>query len=62
MTGPDLDRSAYEPTSIKDQDRLPDELKLAEAYIPYQKWGRQYSYSEALMKGTLWPALYRPYP
>ena len=34
---------------------------LAIAIIPYQKYGEKYSLGEALKRGTLFPALYRPY-
>jgi len=38
------------------------DMVLARAYIPYQNYGPTYSPREALEKGTLFPALYRPYP
>lgn len=37
------------------------ELELAQAYIPYQRYGPTYTPAEALEKGTLFPDLYRPY-
>lgn len=37
------------------------DLRLSTAYIPPQQYGRQFSFDEALDKGTLWPELYRPY-
>jgi hypothetical protein len=36
--------------------------KLARAYVPIQQYGRIFSPEEALMKGTLFPDLWRPYP
>jgi hypothetical protein len=36
--------------------------RLAEAYVLRQEFGKRYSFEEALYRGTLWPALYRPYP
>ncbi|MFZ5596459.1 MAG: spore coat associated protein CotJA [Bacillota bacterium] len=36
--------------------------ELATAYIPYQIYGPIYNPREALERGTLFPALYRPYP
>ena len=36
-------------------------LKLAEAYIPFQTYTQSYNLSEALQKGTLFPELYKPY-
>lgn len=35
--------------------------ELAVAYVPYQIYGETYRVVEALYKGTLFPALYRPY-
>jgi|GEM_PF-3243870 len=35
--------------------------KLAEAYVPMQKPGRIYPPEKALIKGTVFPELYRPY-
>ena len=37
-------------------------VKLAQAYVPWQRYGAIYSPQEALEKGTLFPDLYRPYP
>lgn len=36
--------------------------QLAQAYVPWQRYGVTYSPQEALEKGTLFPELYRPYP
>ena len=38
-----------------------DNVKLAHAYIPFQRYSSKYSLNEALNKGTLYPALYMPY-
>lgn len=35
---------------------------LAQAYVLWQRYGKVYSPSEALEKGTLFPELYSPYP
>jgi len=35
--------------------------RLAEAYIPIQSYGKIYDPRTALMHGTLFPELYRPY-
>ncbi|GAW93104.1 spore coat associated protein CotJA [Calderihabitans maritimus] len=40
---------------------LPPGIKLAEAYVPWQKYTKTFSPGEALQKGTLFPELYRPY-
>ncbi|MDF2520592.1 MAG: hypothetical protein K0R84_1220 [Clostridia bacterium] len=40
---------------------MPKEPKLAEAYVPYQVMYKIYEPMKALMKGTLFPELYRPY-
>ncbi|MEW6275242.1 MAG: spore coat associated protein CotJA [Bacillota bacterium] len=37
-------------------------VKLAQAYVPWQRYGVTFSPQEALEKGTLFPELYRPYP
>lgn len=51
------------PTKAPDYGNgaMPD-MQLATAYIPYQMYGTTYSPAEALARGTLFPALYRPYP
>lgn len=36
-------------------------MRLAQAYIPYQIMTRTFPPMEALQKGTLFPELYRPY-
>ncbi|WP_083189685.1 spore coat associated protein CotJA [Orenia metallireducens] len=48
---PNMEREHY-PT--------PD-FELAEAYIPFQNYGRRYNLREALRKGTIFVDLYRPY-
>ena len=37
------------------------EFKLAEAYVPYQVLQKVYEPMKGLMKGTIFPELYRPY-
>ena len=37
------------------------EFKLAEAYVPYQVMQKVYEPMTGLMKGTIFPELYRPY-
>ncbi|MBE3589186.1 MAG: spore coat associated protein CotJA [Thermoanaerobacteraceae bacterium] len=37
-------------------------VRLAQAYVPLQRYGKTYSPAEALEKGTIFPELYRPYP
>ncbi|MGE5632102.1 MAG: spore coat associated protein CotJA [Caulobacteraceae bacterium] len=37
------------------------EFKLAEAYVPYQVFCKVYEPMKGLMKGTIFPELYRPY-
>ncbi|MBZ4688166.1 MAG: hypothetical protein PWQ96_476 [Clostridia bacterium] len=36
-------------------------IDLAEAFVLWQRFGRLYPPEEALMKGTLFPGLWRPY-
>ena len=38
-----------------------DKMPLAQAYVPMQQWGEIYSGEEGTRKGTIFPALYRPY-
>ncbi|NPV54290.1 MAG: spore coat associated protein CotJA [Firmicutes bacterium] len=35
--------------------------ELARAYVPVQIYGERFSPAEALMRGTVFPELYRPY-
>jgi hypothetical protein len=37
-------------------------VRLAQAYVIWQKYGPTFSPAEALEKGTLFPDLYSPYP
>ncbi len=46
----------YEVMPMEDQC-----FELATAYVPYQQLDKLYPLCEALMKGTLFPELYRPY-
>ncbi|MCK4257628.1 MAG: spore coat associated protein CotJA [Halanaerobiales bacterium] len=41
---------------------MENEFELARAYVRVQKYDKQYSPEDALMKGTIFPELYRPYP
>lgn len=38
-----------------------DDLPIAMAYVPWQKWNAAYSAEEALEKGTVFPELYLPF-
>lgn len=40
---------------------MPEEFELATAYVPYQVMFKIYEPMKALMKGTIYPELYRPY-
>jgi hypothetical protein len=40
---------------------MPTEFELATAYVPYQVLCKIYEPMKALMKGTIFPELYRPY-
>ncbi|MBA1335668.1 MAG: hypothetical protein HPY66_1294 [Firmicutes bacterium] len=46
---------------ITKKDEMYGRFELATAYVPYQQWGELYPPGEALAKGTIFPALYRPY-
>ena len=37
------------------------EFKLARAYVPYQVFQKVYEPAKGLMRGTIFPELYRPY-
>ncbi len=36
-------------------------IQLARAYVPFQRFTKNYSPQEALKKGTLYPELWMPY-
>ncbi|MDF2839565.1 MAG: hypothetical protein K0Q99_336 [Clostridia bacterium] len=40
---------------------MPKEFELATAYVPYQVMQKIFEPKKALMKGTIFPELYRPY-
>lgn len=40
---------------------MPKDPQLAQAYVPYQVMCKIYEPMKALMKGTIFPELYRPY-
>ena len=41
--------------------RLPDDMPLAMAYVPFQQWGEVFDNGEALDNGTLFPDLVFPF-
>lgn len=47
--------------SVKFSEVRLDDLPLAMAYVPMQKFGEIYSESEALTRGTLFPELDKPF-
>ncbi len=55
----------YKPEMlVKEMYKIPvmgPEFKLAEAYVPYQVFCKVYEPMKGLMKGTIFPELYRPY-
>ncbi|MBR4282459.1 MAG: spore coat associated protein CotJA [Clostridia bacterium] len=51
----------FEVSPINLTSELPKELSFAIAYVPYQVNPSKYSSEEALEKGTLFPALYKPF-
>jgi hypothetical protein len=38
------------------------DMRLAEDYIPIQMYGETFDLRTALINGTIFPELYRPYP
>lgn len=42
-------------------DVKPVTLRLAEAYVPFQVYMNRWEPMKALMMGTIFPELYRPY-
>ncbi|WP_296971963.1 spore coat associated protein CotJA [Tepidanaerobacter sp. EBM-38] len=50
------------PEDIGKEKGLFAAYKLAEAYIPIQIYGETFDPKAALIHGTLFPELYRPYP
>ncbi len=57
--------AGYEPGKPERPDRYHmtpiDNLVLAQAYIPIQRYGKTFPPEEALKQGTLFPELVRPY-
>lgn len=41
--------------------RLPENMPLAMAYVPYQSWEETYAENTALAKGTIFPSLDLPF-
>ncbi len=41
--------------------RLPENMPLAMAYVPYQSWDETYAENTALAKGTIFPSLDLPF-
>ncbi len=41
---------------------IPENVKLAHAYVPYQCYDKAFCPAEALSKGTLFPELWGVYP
>lgn len=46
---------------IKANVSYPQGLRLARAYVPVQVFIRKFEPFEGLMRGTIFPELYRPY-
>jgi len=61
ISAPALDNQTGYQSDSEYQFEL-EKLRLARAYIPWQKYGPTYSPREALERGTLFPDLYSPYP
>ncbi|MBR1384475.1 MAG: spore coat associated protein CotJA [Ruminococcus sp.] len=40
---------------------LPEELPYAMAYVPFQQWQKPYDSDAALQRGTIFPALDKPF-
>ena len=51
----------YEVNPVNIITELPKELSFAISYVPYQVNPSKFSSEEALDKGTLYPALYKPF-
>jgi len=50
-----------DPDPRTPQTPVGNQMNLAEAYIPFQKYTTAFSPMEALKQGTLFPELVRPY-
>lgn len=48
-------------TIYEQQMENKSDLKLAQAYVPYQEYRNLYNVNEALYKGTIFKDLYRAY-
>ena len=63
------DKIMYNPenfnilSDVKEADFRNCGMELAQAYVPFQTFraGNLFSPEEALLKGTIFPELYRPY-
>ena len=43
------------------KSKFPSETPLAMAYVPFQKWEEPYDRETALSRGTIFPALDKPF-
>jgi len=53
----------YRQTDVSETDLRRSGMGLAQAYVPFQTFNAEnlFSPEEALLKGTIFPELYRPY-
>ena len=52
----------YPNMVMMDYPKMGPQFELARAYVRIQFFYQQFSPAEGLMKGTIFPELYRPYP
>lgn len=56
-----MDMRNSKPSTQPDTSRLPKDMPLAMAYVPFQQWGDVHSSEDALESGTLFPDLVFPF-
>lgn len=54
-------KNYYQPKPHLNPPGYHPEMKLAQAYVLWQKYNTTLNPAEALSKGTLFPELYQPY-
>ena len=55
------DKEENTPACPLPKGRFPEDTPLAMAYIPFQTWEKPYDSDTALSRGTIFPALDKPF-
>ena len=60
-----MNNNSYSKCSAEEltvpKGRLPENMPLSMAYVPYQSWEETYAENTALAKGTIFPSLDLPF-